>query len=570
MINFKIVRFKNFLSTGNAFTEIRLDKSPTTLIVGRNGAGKTTILDALCFGLFDRAFRNISKTRLVNSINKKECVVELEFDVGSNQYKVTRGINPAVFEIRVNDTVLAQEGSTREQQQNFEDNTIRTNYKTFTQTVIVGTTNYIPFMKLPAGQRREIVEDLLDIKIFSIMSVLLFARKKENATNINTLEHQMLIVDNELDSNKLHLEKLEKIQNKEIVELWQKLNAVEESTISTKQILSEEAHHLVDLLDSIAQTKGSVEKLDEIKEIANSLRYSIDAATKEQRFFQEHESCPTCNQAIADKQEILDGLNQSLTDKRSGMRRLLPLLESAQKFATESQSLTKTRETLGFKMREHESHFRRLDDMGKDIQTKIEKLETTDNQSIITEVQNRVSELTGRLSVLKEQQEEHLQNRNLYDTATKLLKDDGIKSHIIKKYIPLFNQTVNKYLSDLGLNVLFELDEQFNEIVRSRGYDNFTYDNFSQGEKQRIDLALLLTWRDVAKARGSLDTSLVIFDETFDASMDKQGCDELLKLIAKSNENMNIFIVSHKGDMLVDHVKSVIEIEKQGNFSVIV
>ena len=570
MISFRIVRFKNFLSTGNSFTEIRLNSSPTTLIVGRNGAGKTTILDALCFGLFDRAFRNISKTRLVNSINKKECVVELEFDVGSNQYKLTRGINPAVFEIRVNGTVLAQEGSTREQQQNFEDNIIRTNYKTFTQTVIVGTTNYIPFMKLPAGQRREIVEDLLDIKIFSIMSVLLFARKKENTTNINTLEHQMLIVDNELDSNKLHLEKLEKIQSNEIVELWQKYNIIETHLISTKQLLSEEANQFVDLLENIEKSQGSTEKLDEIKEVANSLKYSMDAVSKEEKFFQNHDSCPTCKQNIADKQEILDGLRQSLINKRSGMQRLLPILESAQNLASDQQTKSRTRETLGFKMREHESQFRRLDETAIDILAKIEKFETTDNQNIITEVQSRVSELTGRLSLLKEQQEEYLQNKLLYESATILLKDDGIKSRIIKKYIPLFNQTVNKYLSDLGLNVLFELDEQFNEIVRSRGYDNFTYDNFSQGEKQRIDLALLLTWRDVAKARGSLDTSLVVFDETFDASMDKQGCDELLKLISNSNKDMNIFIVSHKGDMLIDHVKSVIEVEKQGNFSVVI
>lgn len=564
MIYFKKLRWKNLLSTGNVFTEIDLATKATTLIIGANGAGKSTILDALTFGLFGKPFRKINKPQLLNSITQKNLVVEIEFSIGTVEYKVVRGIKPNVFEVYQNDILLNQSADTGDYQEILEKQILKVNQKSFSQVVVLGTATFQPFMQLTAAQRREIIEDLLGLQIFTVMNSLLKDKLLDNKDGLTAINTEQKVIESKIEMTKQHLAEMEINKGKLIEEKKQAIKASEEAI--SKYEKSQES-----LTKEIMESRVDQNELDKIKkkiDKLSKLRHQIEAKLnlmkQEIKFLSDNETCPTCTQPInqefrevkvgTNKAEISiinDGLKKLVEQYNQAAANLNDLLEQNSKV----QQLKLDEARIATSMM---SHKKLINSYMKEIES-IQNTHTETSTGKIEDFENEAKDIEQRYNELVEE-------KNVLSFTGSLLKDDGIKSKIIKQYIPIINRLINKYLAEFELFCEFELDENFNETIKSRFRDNFTYASFSEGEKQKIDLALLFTWRAVAKLRNSINTNLLIFDEILDSSLDNNSVGYLMTVINEVSKDNNIVIISHK-EQMTERFNHVIKFVKYKNFS---
>ena len=565
MITFKYVRWKNFLSTGNNFTEIQLDRSPTTLIIGENGAGKSTILDALCFTLFNKPFRNISKKQLINSVNGGSTEVEVEFSVGKKEVKVVRSIKPNKFEIWVNGVEINQAANARDHQKYLEQQIMGLNFRSFTQVVILGSSTFVPFMQLPTKARREVVEDILDIKIFSLMNFLLKHKTKELNDEIRNVDYQF-----DLTKEKVALQEkfiAEVVNNKSTIITENKAKVSEnEQTITSKQeeIITLENKKVELSYDAEEQTKIE-DKLRKLSKTEAALQNKRGEHDRQIKFFQNNDECPTCEQTITDATK-----QTQIESRTTKIGELETAIGDIDRMESEEQSrLDKILEALTT-IREHDVEIAKIRSSISELESfnvKLQKdIETYESGSVSDEDRERLVELKTQIKLIDEQKSKLNEDKFYIDIAKNLLQDTGIKTKIVKQYLPIMNKLVNTYLSSMDFFVQFHLDENFNETIKSRFRDEFSYASFSEGEKMRIDLALLFTWRAIAKMKNSTNTNLLILDEIFDSSLDGTGTDDFLKIL-NTFHDQNVFVISHKQDMLFDKFRSVIKFEKVKNFS---
>jgi DNA repair exonuclease SbcCD ATPase subunit len=569
MILFRNVRWKNLLSTGNHFTEIKLDGNTNTLVVGENGSGKSTMLDALCFGLFGKPFRNINKPQLVNSINNKETVVEVEFDTGNKSYKIIRGIKPNVFQILQNGELLNQDAAARDYQEFLEKFILKMNYKSFTQIVILGSASFTPFMQLSASDRRTIIEDLLDIQIFSTMNGLVKERLSSNKENLSDLKHQIELQQQKYDMQKKHIDELKQNNEDKVNEYVAEIQLHSDTVANLLQnvaVLGTETEQLQLVVELQIETETKVKKITKLE---SQIETNLSKLRKDISFFQSHDDCPTCRQAIASefKEEELNTLSAKAHNCEQG------LSELEKKLNEEQQKLNKINEAqklINKKQVEIATANATITETNKMI-VRLQKLvDELKSSTVVTDKEEQeLKVIYGGLTELKGQIKDLIDEKTYLDAASLLLKDSGIKTKIVKQYLPIINKLVNKYLASLDFFVNFNLDESFKETIKSRHRDEFTYNNFSEGEKQRIDMALMLTWRAIAKLKNSSNTNLLILDETFDSSLDANGTEELMKILHML-EDVNLFVISHKGDILQDKFRNVIRFQKEKNFSRII
>ena len=565
MINFKYVRWKNFLSTGNQFVEIQLDRNPTTLIIGENGAGKSTILDALCFGLFGKPFRMIQKNQMINSINQAGTAVEVEFTIGTVKYKVIRGIKPNVFEIYQNSKMMNLEANVRDYQKILEQQILKLNYRSFTQVVILGSASWAPFMQLKARHRREVVEEILDIQIFSTMNIILRNKLKVLVEDIRDIDYQYRLTSEKISLQENHIIDLK--ENKEKI-VQQKQGVINENESEMLRLSSGEKE-LKDtnkkLLENIAGEEQITDKRDKLKDVQFKLKDKHSRETKMISFFKENDDCPTCEQSISEDFKI-EKIKQNEESVRLLDEGLLKLSDEMKKVNTK----LKEYKNIANLIRENEvsiakinTSFRELEKFNIKLQSEIEQYENAgvDNADVekLKELKDEVKKVSIQRSKLKE-------DKVYYDAARNMLTDTGIKTKIVKQYLPIMNKLINKYLTSMEFYVNFTLDENFEETIKSRYRDEFSYASFSEGEKMRIDLALLFTWRAVAKMKNSTNTNLLILDEIFDSSLDGTGTDEFLKIL-NTLSGENVFVISHKQDALADKFRSTVKFEKIRNFS---
>ena len=565
MIHFEKVRWKNFLSTGNQFTEIELDRNETTLIIGENGAGKSTVLDALCFALFGKPFRTISKSQLVNTVNAMETVVEIEFSIASRKYKIVRGIKPNVFEIWQNNKMLNQEANSRDYQKILEQQILKLNYRSFTQVVILGSSTFVPFMQLKARFRREVVEDLLDIKIFSMMNALIKQRLKDLVGELQEIEYKYKLSGEKIVMQEAYIEDIKK--NKDVI-VKEKENDYEFNAKS----LDEKRNKKTELEETNKKLYQSVEDQINIESKDMKLKDLRSTLTEKQKekdrmidFFEKHDDCPVCTQDIpkdfksqmittkeTERKEIADGLSKMEEELIKTETRL----DEIKKITSDIQTNSIEIASLNTSIQELEKWNIRLDSEIKELEKSA--INNTDEEKLKT--------LKDEYDLVEKQRKD-LKEEKVYKEASKaMLQDTGIKTKIIKQYLPIMNQLINKYLASMEFYVNFSLDESFEETIKSRFRDNFNYESFSEGEKMRIDLALLFTWRAIAKMKNSTNTNLLILDEIFDSSLDSAGTDEFLKIL-NTLEGENVFVISHKQDVLVDKFKHTLKFEKNKNFS---
>jgi len=569
LIIFRNVRWKNLLSTGNNFTEIKLDSNVNTLIVGENGSGKSTLLDALCFALFGKAFRDINKPQLLNSINQKECVVEVEFDTGNKSYKIVRGIKPNKFEIYCNTELINQDAASKDYQDFLERFVLKMNYKSFTQIVILGSASFTPFMQLSASDRRSIIEDLLDIQIFSTMNSIVKERISSNKESMSQSKHNIDLTQQKYELQKKHIEQL-KQNNEDKVNEYATEIQLHSNTVSTLlsnvASLAEETEKLQLVVATKIETETKVKKITKLE---SQIESNLSKFQKDISFFQSHDNCPTCRQTIASsfKEEELGSLSTKVTECQHGLSKLeKKLLEEQNKL----NSINETQKIINQKQVEIATANTTITETNKMIARLQKLIDELKNSKVVTDLEEqRLKELKDSLLLLQEDLKRLIEEKSYYEVASALLKDSGIKTKIVKQYLPIINKLVNKYLASLDFFVNFNLDESFKETIKSRHRDDFSYHNFSEGEKQRIDMALMLTWRAVAKLKNSSNTNLLILDETFDSSLDANGTEELMKLL-QLLEGVNLFVISHKGDILQDKFANVIKFSKEKNFSRIV
>ena len=568
MIVFEKIRWKNFLSTGNVFSEIDLETARTNLIVGSNGAGKSTILDALTFSLFARPFRKISKSMLVNSINEKDCVAEIEFRIGKIQYKVIRGMKPSKFEIYCNGQAWNQDSSQLEQQKNFEANVLKMNYKSFTQIVVLGSSTFVPFMKLPGGQRREIIEDILDIQVFSTMNVLLKDKMRGNNEELRDIDYQLDLLKDRIELQKQHMFSLEKKTQEEIDRKKEKINeykntelqGAEEVTILTEQICK--------LNKEMQDYSKSSEKLSKLNTYLIKLTHKMNTCKKENKFFESNYVCPTCTQELSEefRNEKLEEGKTKVNEMNIGFEDLQKAIGDEQKRFDKFTELSTEVNNINTTISQTNFQLLTIRKQVESIQDEIKELEgsTPDKKAEYDKLQLLVSNK-------KEYSKQHAdlkKDRDVLTTAGQLLKDNGIKTRIIKTYLPTMNKLINDFLQRMEFYVNFTLDENFDEIIKSRYRDVFSYDSFSEGEKARIDIALLLTWRSIAKLKNSVDTNLLILDEIFDGSLDQSGTSDLGWILRNFDENTKVFVISHKQG-LDDKFDRTITVNKDKNYSTI-
>ena len=570
MILFKTIRWKNILSTGNFFTEIHLNKSPNTLVIGTNGAGKSTILDALCFGLFGRPFRKIKKDLLLNSINNKEAVVELEFQIGDRDYKIIRGIKPNVFEIYCNGNLVDQDAKCKDYQEHLENLILRLNYKTFTQVVVLGSASFTPFMQLSPTDRRTIIEDLLDIEIFSTMNTLVKLKLSElkELTQQNKFDTDLVI--EKINLQKQNIEEHKKHNEEEVKNKQDEINTNNEQITKLQSDIGLINKHIEQLQAKISDKDTVSAKSKKLVQVEAKLENNKTKIKKDIQFYEVNDHCPTCKQDLDTdfKTEQVKERNTKLTEIEDGIVKLEEALAEVNTRITEINN-------TAIKISEHQSEIIKMNSSIQSINKYIVKLNTEINLLVTKkdnmEVDNeKLKELRDTLSVLTESQKEVSTEKHYYDFASSLLKDTGIKTKIIKQYLPVMNKLINKYLASMNFFVDFNINESFEETIKSRYRDEFSYYNFSEGEKFRIDLALLFTWRQIAKLKNSANTNLLILDEVFDSSLDTGGTDEFMKLIHELGHDSNVFVISHKGDQLFDKFRSVIKFQKRNNFSEVV
>ena len=566
MIIFKTVRWKNFLSTGNAFTEINLTGNKSTLIVGHNGSGKSTMLDAISFGLFGKPHRNINKPQLVNSINNKSCIVEVEFSVGQNNYKIVRGIKPQVFEIWKNDTMINQSSHAKEYQKILEQNILKLNHKCFHQVVVLGSSSFIPFMQLAASHRREVIEDLLDINVFSKMNIILRDRVNSLKDKIKDISYNIDLSKNKIDTQQKYIKDVKSLTDQALASKKEKINS---NYIQIQELQSTNTNLSAELESVQPRIEEEINKLHDKKQslLQYTAQFKQQMATvvKDAKFYEDNVECPTCSQDIDE-----DFRTNKLTSAKDKAKELKSAMDRA---ATESASIESSLSIANESLTEIRNKQHNIHSNNQSIsrlQNEIRDLETDLTGSAVADLEAAQKDLNKyndeRNSLLEDKfklSDEYSYNQ----VMSEMLKDTGIKTKIIKQYLPVINKLVNQYLQVLDFFVHFDLDESFSETIRSRHRDEFTYQSFSEGEKQRIDLALLFTWRQIAKMKNSVATNLLILDETFDSSLDHEGVDNLLKILYTLGDDTNIFVISHKGEILDGKFNTKIEFKKEKNFS---
>ena len=567
MIIFQKVRWKNFLSTGQNFTEINFLKSPNTLIIGNNGAGKSTILDALCFGLFGKPFRKINKPQLLNSINQQAAVVEIEFLIGKKQYKVIRGIKPNIFEVYCNDILVDQDAKAKDYQEHLEKFILKLNFKSFTQVVILGSASFVPFMQLSPGDRRAIIEDLLDIGIFSSMNGVV----KEKMTEIKDIstktKYEMDLTSEKINFQKQSIEEHKTRNDEEIAKKKAEINSSIDQNFKLQKDIELIQKH-IDVLQKKIDDKVSVEKKSKkLLQLESKIETNIKKNEKDIAFYEEHDNCPTCRQIIDGefKSEQVNERKSKVVTQREGLEEITAEIAKANQRIDQINAIIKHISAHNNEIVRHTSTISAVHAFVNKLQREVEAL-STHKESIESE-NEKLKELKEELGILIKKQEELSTEKQYYEFAALLLKDTGIKTKIIRQYLPIMNKLINKYLSAMDFFVNFNINENFEETIKSRHRDEFGYANFSEGEKMRIDLALLFTWRQIAKLKNSTNTNLLILDEVFDSSLDGVGTEEFLKLIHEMGSDTNIFVISHKGDQLFDKFRSIIRFEKKNNFS---
>ena len=567
MILFKRVTWKNMLSTGNAGIEIDLRRSPTTLIIGENGAGKSTILDAICFALFNRGFRDVSKPQLLNSINQKNLEVSLDFQIGSKEYTIIRGHKPARFEIHCNGEQVNQEADSRDFQKYLEEHILKLNYKSFTQIVILGSASFTPFMQLPPSHRREIIEDLLDIRIFSVMNSLLKDRNRELVDAIRVIDGDIEVHKEKVKLQDEYIKTLVNDSQKRAAEtegqIKQTQDEIQQNTLAVR-ILEEK---ILELKTSIVDEDTIIGKARKLSELQHKMTERIGKIQSEISFYHDNDNCPTCQQGLPHdlKQQNIDAHNLKIAEIQAGLTELADNINATQKRLDEIH-------TVSTDISEHNRSIITHNNSIIAGQKYIQKLQadlanTTDSDANLDEEKSRLKAMAKEVMTLAAERSTMSEQKYYQDIAASLLKDTGIKTKIIRQYLPVINKLVNKYLAAMDFFVSFELDESFNETIRSRHRDDFSYASFSEGEKQRIDLALLFTWRTIAKMKNSASTNLLLLDEVFDSSLDGNGTEYLMNLLNTLGDDTNVFVISHKGDVLFDKFRSVIKFEKFQNFS---
>jgi DNA repair exonuclease SbcCD ATPase subunit len=566
MILFEKIRWKNFLSTGNQYSEVELDSNSTTLIVGTNGAGKSTVLDALTFSLFNKPFRKISKSQLINTVNEKDCRVEVEFSIAETQWKVVRGIKPNIFEIHRNGICLDQFSAVNDQQKWLEQNVIKMNYKSFTQIVILGSSSFVPFMQLTATNRREVIEDLLDIKIFSSMNSLIKDKMRGLRDEIKTLELKKESLNDKVTMQTEFITELEQQGKNRIQDNNTKINTLFEESDNYVKINEDLENSVHDLTKEQEKVTGATEKLRKLGTIKGTLSNKVATITKKHKFFEENTVCPTCKQEIEELIRLnnIGDAQDKIKELQSGYQELEEAIKKEEEREHHFIKLSKEITTLTHGISKNNTHISGRQRQIRDLESEIQKLtEQLANRN--TEHENLES-FKDNLGKTYEALASKKDTINYHDFSYSLLKDGGVKSKIIKKYLPLINQQVNRYLQMMDFYINFTLDEEFNETVQSPIHDNFSYSSFSEGEKMRIDLALLFTWREVARYKNSVNTNLLIMDEVFDSSLDGFGTEEFLKIIRFVIKDANVFVISHKTGM-DDRFGNVLKFEKIKGFS---
>jgi DNA repair exonuclease SbcCD ATPase subunit len=566
MITFKKIRYKNFLSSGNQFTEIDFQEHHTNLVIGTNGAGKSTMLDALTFVLFNKPFRKINKPQLVNTTNERDCLVEIEFSVNSRDYLVRRGIKPNVFDIEVNGNQLHKEADDRSNQKILEENILKVNYKSFTQIVILGSSTFVPFMQLTTSNRREVIEDLLDIRIFSAMNGLVKDKIREKKDQIKSLDLKKDTLKDKMKMQQNFIEELENRGNANINANKEKIANLDKEVgiyLNENEITEEKVHSLTKEQENVI---GAGDKLVKLNNLRGKISQKVSAITKEHKFFTENTVCPTCTQTIEEEfrlNRITDAQNKA-KELKEGYEELENTIkfeqERERQFTALSQEITKLTHGISQNNTRISLNQRQIRDLENEIQTIAENLANRNTEH------EKLEEFKENLQKTIEDLSDKKQEIVHYDFAYSLLRDDGVKTKIIKKYLPFINQQVNRYLQMMDFYINFKLDGEFNETVESPIHEDFSYSSFSEGEKMRIDLALLFTWREVARLKNSVNTNLLIMDEVFDSSLDGFGTDEFLKIIRYVIKDANIFVISHKAD-LQDKFETVHRFEKVKGFS---
>ena len=566
MITFKKIRYKNFLSSGNQFTEIDFQEHHTNLVIGTNGAGKSTMLDALTFVLFNKPFRKINKPQLVNTTNERDCLVEIEFSVNSRDYLVRRGIKPNVFDIEVNGNQLHKEADDRSNQKILEENILKVNYKSFTQIVILGSSTFVPFMQLTTSNRREVIEDLLDIRIFSAMNGLVKDKIREKKDQIKSLDLKKDTLKDKMKMQQNFIEELENRGNANINANKEKIANLDKEVgiyLNENEITEEKVHSFTKEQENVI---GAGDKLVKLNNLRGKISQKVSAITKEHKFFTENTVCPTCTQTIEEEfrlNRITDAQNKA-KELKEGYEELENTIkfeqERERQFTALSQEITNLTHGISQNNTRISLNQRQIRDLENEIQTIAENLANRNTEH------EKLEEFKENLQKTIEDLSDKKQEIVHYDFAYSLLRDDGVKTKIIKKYLPFINQQVNRYLQMMDFYINFKLDGEFNETVESPIHEDFSYSSFSEGEKMRIDLALLFTWREVARLKNSVNTNLLIMDEVFDSSLDGFGTDEFLKIIRYVIKDANIFVISHKAD-LQDKFETVIRFEKVKGFS---
>ena len=570
MIVFKKIKWKNFLSTGDKFTEINLSEAKTNLIIGNNGAGKSTILDALTFSLFNRPFRKVNKSQLINTVNEKDCNVQLEFTIGGIDWKVIRGIKPNIFEIHKNGKVMNQHAATADQQRWLEEQVLKLNYKSFTQIVILGSASFVPFMQLTAPNRREVIEDLLDIKIFSAMGLILKERVRGVNERLREISIRKNLLEEKIDMQRGFIEEVESTSKKDVKVKRIKIDTLNEQIEMYEDNIREMSEELEVIKKDMEMLSDCNKRLRKLGNLRGKMSQKVSTITKEHKFFKEHTECPTCTQSIKEEFRI-DKIKDAET-KAKELEQGFKELEEAIKLEEEKESQfkesSKEATNLTHEISKTSTRISGLQNQTRDIEQEI--------QTITEQVKNRTTErhaLDKLLGELEGLQKDHSKEseKNVYNEfAHALMKDGGVKSKIIKRYLPLMNQQINKYLQLMDFYINFSLDDEFKESVKSPIHDKFSYESFSEGEKMRIDLSLLFTWREIARMKNSANTNLLILDEIFDSSLDGFGTDYFTKIIKYVVSDANVFVISHKTDDLIDSFDKIIKFDKIKGFSKLV
>ena len=568
MIVFEKIRWKNFLSTGNDFTEVQLNKSPTTLIVGQNGAGKSTLLDALSFALFGKPHRNINKPQLVNSINNKNTEVEVNFTIGSHKFSVIRGIKPTKFEIWQNGNMINQSSAAKDYQKFLEQNILKLNHKSFHQIVVLVSSSFIRFMQLPAGHRRDVIEDLLDIGVFSKMNLILREKDSKLKEEINNISYEYDLNKEKIALQKKYIRDITELNEDQIEKKTDQIDANHDEIEELNMVNEELSGEIEKLQDGLADAvKQAHDEKQSLSQFQFQFKSQIKDVVKDAKFYEENDSCPTCSQEI--DEDLRNSKLETAKQKASELNKAIgvahdKLVAVEDEIALLNNISEKVREKTS-SISTNNSTITRLQKQVHDLESEIDSLRGSTGD--LAKANSELSELQEARNVLSEEKLKLIDTKSYNQAASEMLKDTGIKTKVIKQYLPVMNNLVNKYLQVLDFFVQFNLDESFNETIKSRHRDAFNYASFSEGEKQRIDLALLFTWRQIARMKNSTSTNLLILDETFDSSLDHDGIDNLMKILYTLDDNTNVFVISHKGDLLDGKFRSKIEFIKEHNFS---